>query len=156
MSTPTKCPQCGDPTIQPRDSEAYCENCGWPDENREADPGSVVDEITSEILNVVAVEGHDNEEWQQVHAVVDKGIEPIRSQLAAKDEELAELRADKERLRGLRELCGYVENGSDTVVTLFQDDATKDWFCKVGKTSHWGNSFDAAIDAARQQGGQKP
>jgi hypothetical protein len=31
------CPQCGEPIIQPRDSEMYCENCGWPDENREDD-----------------------------------------------------------------------------------------------------------------------
>ena len=31
------CPQCGDPVIQPRDSEEYCENCGWPDENRDQD-----------------------------------------------------------------------------------------------------------------------
>lgn len=30
----TICPQCGEPVIQPRDSEDYCEECGWPDENR--------------------------------------------------------------------------------------------------------------------------
>lgn len=29
------CPQCGESVIQPRDSEDYCEECGWPDENRE-------------------------------------------------------------------------------------------------------------------------
>jgi hypothetical protein len=29
-----KCPQCGEAVIFPRDSEAYCEECGWPDENR--------------------------------------------------------------------------------------------------------------------------
>jgi hypothetical protein len=28
------CPQCGESVIQPRDSEDYCEECGWPDENR--------------------------------------------------------------------------------------------------------------------------
>lgn len=28
------CPQCGEPVIQPRDNEDYCEECGWPDENR--------------------------------------------------------------------------------------------------------------------------
>lgn len=29
------CPQCGAKVIQPRDTEDYCEECGWPDENRE-------------------------------------------------------------------------------------------------------------------------
>jgi len=33
------CPQCGDTLVFPRGLEPYCENCGWPDENRaEADP----------------------------------------------------------------------------------------------------------------------
>ena len=29
------CPQCGSNTVQPRDSTEYCEECGWPNENRE-------------------------------------------------------------------------------------------------------------------------
>ncbi len=35
-------------------------------------------------------------------------------------------------LKHLRELCGYVENGTSDVVTLFQDDATKAWILKLG------------------------
>lgn len=35
---PIKCPQCGESTVKPRDSEAYCEDCGWPDENRLGTP----------------------------------------------------------------------------------------------------------------------
>lgn len=35
MNRIAKCPQCGESTVQPRDSEDYCENCGWPDENRQ-------------------------------------------------------------------------------------------------------------------------
>jgi len=35
---PSKCPQCGDPIIQTNlgggKADDYCENCGWPDENR--------------------------------------------------------------------------------------------------------------------------
>jgi predicted RNA-binding Zn-ribbon protein involved in translation (DUF1610 family) len=35
---PSKCPQCGDPIIQTNlgggKTDDYCENCGWPDENR--------------------------------------------------------------------------------------------------------------------------
>lgn len=36
---PVKCPQCGDAVIKPRDSGAYCENCGWPDEDRAEQEG---------------------------------------------------------------------------------------------------------------------
>lgn len=28
------CPQCFSRTVQPRDSAEYCEQCGWPYENR--------------------------------------------------------------------------------------------------------------------------
>jgi ribosomal protein L37E len=28
------CPQCGEDLVQPRDSKAYCEECGYPEENR--------------------------------------------------------------------------------------------------------------------------
>lgn len=33
-------------------------------------------------------------------------------------------------------LAGYIENGSDTVVTFFQDDATKDWCLNIGQGTH--------------------
>lgn len=34
-------------------------------------------------------------------------------------------------LAALRMLCGHVEDGSDSVVTIFQDDATNEWTIKV-------------------------
>lgn len=63
-----------------------------------------------------------------------------------------------QRMDGLRELCGYVENGSDTVVTIFQDDATREWVVKVGNktfTRYYGESMIQALDAAisREQSG---
>jgi hypothetical protein len=51
-------------------------------------------------------------------------------------------------IQTLRELCGYVENGTDTVVTVFQDDATRDWFVKVGKQTFTGRSLPEALQAA--------
>ena len=81
------CPICGDPTIQPRDSSAYCENCGWPEENREVDPEAVIDDITSEVLNVVSPEGHDTEEWQQVRDAVAKAIKPLMPNTKFRDGE---------------------------------------------------------------------
>ena len=66
-------------------------------------------------------------------------------------------KADAERLRGFIRLCGYVENGSDTVVTLFQDDATRAWYVKLNKTSYYhGNSARSAIDAAIEQQEEAP
>lgn len=29
-----KCPQCNEVLVEPRDHEKYCEECGYPDENR--------------------------------------------------------------------------------------------------------------------------
>jgi len=60
---------------------------------------------------------------------------------------------DSARLAGLRRLCGYVENGSDTSVSMFQDDATREWFVRVGspqrgKMPFHGTSMGAALDAA--------
>lgn len=47
----------------------------------------------------------------------------------------------------LRELCGYVENGSDTVVRIYEDDATRDWVVAVGKKSYVGKTL---VDAFTQ------
>lgn len=60
-------------------------------------------------------------------------------------------------LDGLRDLCGYVENGSDTVVRISQDDATKDWVVTLGhhlrpKSAH-GSSMVAALKSAIEKFG---
>ncbi len=57
------------------------------------------------------------------------------------------------RIDGLRRLCGYVENSSDTEVTIFQDDATQWWTVKVKSSAtrthrFHGAGFLEALDAA--------
>jgi hypothetical protein len=52
------------------------------------------------------------------------------------------------RMVGLRKLLGYVEDGSDTVVKLCQDDATGDYIVQVGKCNYYAQSFVAALDLA--------
>lgn len=52
------------------------------------------------------------------------------------------------RMKGLRELLGYVQNGSDTTVKIFQDDATYTFHVKVGSRLYWGDTFEQALDAA--------
>ena len=53
---------------------------------------------------------------------------------------------DTQRLDALRTLCGYVENGSDTTVNIYQDDATKDWIVRCGREYFYGNCFRSALD----------
>lgn len=55
---------------------------------------------------------------------------------------------DSRRMKNIRRLIGYVENGSDTVVTIRQDDATKGFIVKVGKKSYYDKSLGEAIDRA--------
>lgn len=56
----------------------------------------------------------------------------------------------EQRLLALRNLCGYIEDGSDCVVRIYQDEATKDWIVSVGPTTNWfhASSFNGAIEAA--------
>lgn len=65
------CPQCKEPLITPRDSKPYCENCGYPDENR---PSPLVDNITDAVMAVVSPEGYDAEEREQIRAAIDNAI----------------------------------------------------------------------------------
>ena len=51
-------------------------------------------------------------------------------------------------LTSIRELMGYVENGSDTKVSLSQDDATKDFIVNVGKDTYYGAGLAEAVNAA--------
>lgn len=62
--------------------------------------------------------------------------------------QIQELWKAHERMNGLRNLLGYVENGSDTVVTIFQDDATKDFIVKVGKCTYYATTLGEALDEA--------
>ena len=56
------------------------------------------------------------------------------------------------RLKTLRELCGYVENGTDAAIVIGQDDATKTWHVYYAtqhyKTIAWGNTFNEMLDNA--------
>lgn len=58
--------------------------------------------------------------------------------------------------RRLRVLCGYVENASDTKVTVSQDDATRTWIVTVGSEtagtarSYHGEQMADAFEKAFQ------
>jgi hypothetical protein len=54
------------------------------------------------------------------------------------------------RLAGLRRLCGFVQDGSATFVTISQDDATGSWSLRIGDgyEAYYGDDFTAVIDNA--------
>lgn len=64
---------------------------------------------------------------------------------------------DTARIDGLRNLCGYVENGSASHITISLDDATKEFTIHVGPSAakRWshGEGFREAIDAAIKEHG---
>lgn len=52
----------------------------------------------------------------------------------------------------LRRLCGYIEDGSSDIVTIYQDDATGTWHLELGhgrkRLSFWSRSFESVISEA--------
>jgi len=72
------------------------------------------------------------------------------SELAQAQARVAELEKDAKRWKGLKDLAGHLQDGSQTTVLLDQDDATRTAFIKVGQKYYSVDScgFDAAIDAA--------
>lgn len=52
--------------------------------------------------------------------------------LAAMNREMELKLCESEAFRTLQRMAGYVENGTDETVTIYQDDATKTWHVKVG------------------------
>jgi exonuclease VII small subunit len=65
----------------------------------------------------------------------------------------AELRAVKaeQRLKTIRNLCGYVEDGTNASVHIGQDDATKTWsicYSRQYKSIAWADTFEQMLDKA--------
>lgn len=56
---------------------------------------------------------------------------------------------DTERWLLLRELLGYVANGTSESVTICQDDATNGWGLRVGKRAFYAESLDGVLLAAK-------
>lgn len=74
-------------------------------------------------------------------------------ELTALRARVARLEEDEKRINTLRELCGYVEDGSNTFVTIGQDDATKDWVLHIGnrkQTLVFSATFRELFDIARR------
>jgi hypothetical protein len=102
--------------------------------------------------------------WQRTQAFVDSGASSVTHWMALPDEpvSLAEPPAPvvsedivrKAKLfDNIRNLMGYVQNGSDTVLRIFQDDATMTYHIKAGNVSkttweEYDQSFEGVIEKA--------
>lgn len=78
------------------------------------------------------------------------GFPDVRKSAAAVVEAAKDLADGKARLRidGLEALCGYVENGTDRAVTVFQDNRSE-WVVRVGNHIRYGGeTMREALDAA--------
>lgn len=57
---------------------------------------------------------------------------------------------EKSEYEIIRDLMGFVQDGSATSVCLSQDDATSEYIVTVGKTTYWGSSLKAALKQAQE------
>ena len=85
----------------------------------------------------------------------DHGIPKGKTGLREFAVEIQNLRRKVKTLSHLRELMGYVQNGSDETVSLFQDDATMDYMLRVGKKTYWGHSLENVIAKAFEAEGAR-
>lgn len=145
------------------DPEYHDENCRYRilrEVGAELDRMYAVEKENAELkhenhnLNVaLGTTGYEEADWftAEERKVSAEGFELIQSRIERMRQrkvELEEQAKDAARLAGLRELMGYVEDGSSTTVKLFQDDATKSFFVKVGRKVYFDSSFKGAIDEA--------
>lgn len=82
-------------------------------------------------------------------------LDPARQKVEIQDEpRTTQLKQKVTAFTKLRELLGYVENGTDTTVALFQDDATHNYIVKIGHIKngkhYYGDSLELAIEAAHK------
>ena len=155
------CCQCGERTGKAGKGEdslylqngvgPYCETCFEPFNALEVEIANLRAQI-ERAFQMLEINGVPRDRAKYVS----NGIDVLATRL---NREIADLRArcekaekDAERLRAIRELCGYVEDGSEQTVRIFQDDATKDWLVCFGQNGReFARSFESAIDAAIAQ-----
>jgi len=86
--------------------------------------------------------------WQDRLLIADGAVHFKDEVIANLRQQLATAEKDAALLKGLRGLCGYVENGSNETVSIFQDDATRDWVVRVDNRRYYRDSFTEALTIA--------
>ena len=89
----------------------------------------------------------------------DHGIPRGKTGLREFAVEIQNLRRQVKTLNHLEQLMGYIQNGSDETVSLFQDDATMSFIIKTKtytkENSYWGRSLHEAIQKAFEAEGDR-
>lgn len=76
--------------------------------------------------------------WKMIEARVDGHVE----------EDIMTLRRKAELFDMIHNLMGYIENGTDTSVTLFQDDATRWFTVAIGRSHERKGESAPSLEAA--------
>jgi len=70
--------------------------------------------------------------------------------ITLKNQTISRLQKEADALRVIRQLMGFVEDGSDKTVKLGQDDATRSFFIIVDGRTYDADSFAGVIEAAKK------
>lgn len=116
--------------------------------------GSTPDLIAYPNLQAIlsgTVSGHHTE-WPAVRAELQRllaAFTPSATACSERDKILCDAVADAARWHALKELAGYYQDGSQTTVKLYQDDALRSCFIEASNKTYGtdGSTFDSAIDS---------
>jgi hypothetical protein len=130
-STSNTCKDCGKQITPWGGSDIVCVNCGlWNLATHCDDPGDA-----AFFQKMAGSIDYSKEHWT-------KSAQEMLSPSA-----IAQTAQPKE-WEMIQELMGYVEDGSSQTVTLYQDDATKNYTVKVDSKSYWGHTLKEALTKA--------
>lgn len=106
-----------------------------------------------EPLKTIVIES-DWPEYERVWKMIEARVEGLI------EEDIDTLRRKAQAFDMITDLMGYVQNGTDSIVTLFQDDATLNYWVKhrnLGKPNYdwqeYGPSLQAAVKLAYEKHG---
>jgi len=121
----------------------------WRREARE-----LVSKGTAAMFRVTQTEGEEKEKaLAEMKASAEQlrgsiGFKPVTDILKALDQ--------ADYWKGLKNLIGFVQDGSNTTVKIFWDDATTTAYIQVGKKSYTGTSLDEVLRNAIDAQGAAP
>lgn len=111
---------------------------------RDAAPGCTRKHLIQMLTVYLSMSTRADVEWSQSFLEKVFMFDDLRSDELGLDE-------NKDAIKLLRGLCGFIENGSSTSVSISQDEATKTWIVTPdGGKYGYGDSLIEAIKVAAQ------
>ena len=72
----------------------------------------------------------------------------LKDHMTKRDRIVTELERKADLFNKIQNLMGYVGNGTDTTVKMYQDDATREYCVQVGSRWYYDINLSDAIEAA--------